>query len=144
MRNNSIQTASKQIQSECKNKLESFGISSLPTNSKIDNQNVVKYLGLHLDKIFILKSSHKRNNYFSRPILTYGCAIWFNISPLVMEKIRIFERKCLRSCPSLYISPQTEYLKYIPNKKLYNEANLIRRDNFIIKLIRYNIQSSLQ
>ena len=23
-----------------------------------------------------------------RPILAYGCAIWFNTSPLVMEKIR--------------------------------------------------------
>lgn len=35
-------------------------------------------------------------------------------------------------------------MKYISNKKLYNKANIIRIDNFIISLIRNNILRCLQ
>ena len=74
-----------------------------------------------------------------RPIITYACPIWFNISPSYMQKLRIFERKCLRSCTKLYRSSHSNYIKYVSNKKLYNAANIIRIDNFIIHLIRRHI-----
>ena len=74
-----------------------------------------------------------------RPIITYACPIWFNISPSYMEKIRIFERKCLRTCSNIYRSHSSNYKKYISNQKLYKESFVIRIDNFIISLIRNNI-----
>lgn len=55
-----------------------------------------------------------------RPILTYGCQIWFNVSPSYMEKLRKFERQCLRN----------------------NAAKISRIDNFIIHLIRNHIRKS--
>ncbi|CAK9806151.1 Probable RNA-directed DNA polymerase from transposon X-element [Anthophora plagiata] len=138
--------------------------SNNPDN-KIPRKNVVRYLGLHLDfklnynehilsqidkaqKSFL---SHKRLFYSKdldkcvkilcyklliRPILTYGCPIWYNISAGTMEKLRIFERKCLRACLGKYRSPESNYKKMISNYKLYEEAKLIRIDLFILKLIR--------
>lgn len=32
-----------------------------------------------------------------RPLITYGCPIWYNINAALMEKLRILERKCLPS-----------------------------------------------
>ncbi|KNC20875.1 hypothetical protein FF38_04214 [Lucilia cuprina] len=52
-----------------------------------------------------------------RPIITYACSIWFNISASNMEKIRIFERKCLRACTSLYRSSEV-YKSYLQKEKL--------------------------
>ena len=76
-----------------------------------------------------------------RPIITYGCSIWFNQSASAMEAVRIFERKCLRACTGLYRSPESNYLKYISNSKLYNSAKISRIDCFILNLIRkYYIQ----
>ena len=76
-----------------------------------------------------------------RPIITYGCSIWFNQSASTMEALRIFERKCLRACTGLYRSPESNYLKYISNSKLYNSAKISRIDCFILNLIRkYYIQ----
>lgn len=145
-----------------------FGIKSNVSNCNIQNKEVVKYLGVYLDKFLyfnqhvkesllkakkaffiyrplfhskFIKSRVKIIMYKSliRPIITYGCPIWFNISPSYMEKIRIFERRCLRACTSLYRSAQSNYTKYISNKILYNSTNIIRIDNFIIHLIRNNI-----
>ena len=63
------------------------------------------------------------------------------MSASAMEAIRIFERKCLRACTGLYRSPESNYLKYISNTKLYNSAQISRIDNFILNLIRkYYIQ----
>lgn len=68
-----------------------------------------------------------------RPILTHGCLVWYNVGPTIMEKLRAFERKCLRACTGLYRSEETNY----------NAANIPRLDNFIIKLTRdYLIISS--
>lgn len=152
---------------------KSFGIKSNIDNTVIPNKQVVKYLGIYLDKFLYfnihvnemllkarnaffvykslfyskhLKSRVKVIMYQSliRPIITYGCPIWFNISPSYMEKIRVFERKCLRACTSLFRSQQSNYLKYVSNKKLYNSANIIRIDNFIINLIRnYTLRCTL-
>lgn len=71
-----------------------------------------------------------------RPLLTYGCSIWFNISASLMEKIRTFERKCLRACVNMHRSTESAHLKFICNKKLYDTANIPRIDNYIIYLIR--------
>lgn len=61
-----------------------------------------------------------------------------------MERIRKFERKCLRACTSLYRSPDSNYVKYVCNRKLYNSSDMIRIDNFTIKLIRNHIVKSTQ
>lgn len=74
-----------------------------------------------------------------RPIITYACPVWFNISPSYMERIRTFERKCLRACTKTYRTPESGYMKYVSNKKLYEKANVIRIDNFMISIIRRHI-----
>lgn len=56
-----------------------------------------------------------------------------------MEKVRVFERKCLRSCTSIHRSSRSNFLHYTSNKKLYNAAKISRIDNFIIHLIRDHI-----
>ena len=77
-----------------------------------------------------------------RPIITYGCPIWFNVSASTMEKIRVFGKKCLRASLSQYRSAETNYFYYISNKKLYNEAKVPRIDNFILKLMRNHFTST--
>lgn len=154
--------------SNVKRNWKSFGIKSSHTNIQIPNKETVKYLGIYLDK-FLYYDKHvtntinkAKNAFFAfknlfyskfldtkvkiimyqvlvRPIITYGCSIWFNISPSYMEKIRVFERKCLRTCTSVNRPHQSNFLKYVSNVKLYNKANIIRIDNFIIHLIRKHI-----
>lgn len=58
------------------------------------------------------------------------------ISAGQMEKIRIFERSCLRACLGRYRSLETDLRHYISNEKLYNLAKIKRIDNFIIKITR--------
>nr|XP_033336421.1 uncharacterized protein LOC117226293 [Megalopta genalis] len=53
-----------------------------------------------------------------------------------MEKLRIFERRCLRACLNKYRTPESNFTKKIKNHKLYEDAKLIRIDLFILKLIR--------
>ena len=61
-----------------------------------------------------------------------------------MEKIRIFERKCLRVCLNKYRKPETNYKHYISNKTIYNESKIIRIDNFLIHLIRKHYARSAE
>ena len=159
--------------SNIKKNWKQFGIKSKISNSLISNKQEVKYLGVILDK-FLYYNKHisstiekSRKAFFKykslfyskhvnskikilmyqsliRPILTYACPIWFNVSPSYMEKIRIFERKCLRACTSLFRSPQSNYLKYVSNNKLYETADVIRIDNFIIQLTRIHIVAATQ
>lgn len=132
---------------------------------KLQNKNIVRYLGIHLDyrlnffnhiNIQIDKAqkafaSHKRLFYSKlltkrtkiicyktivRPILTYGCPVWYNISCSTMEKLRSFERKCLRACLGKYRTPESNYKKLISNPRLYEYAEITRIDLFILKLIR--------
>ncbi|KAK0071859.1 hypothetical protein PV325_012247, partial [Microctonus aethiopoides] len=70
------------------------------------------------------------------PILTYAAPVWWNISASSMEKIRAFERKCLRACLSAYREPTYNYSEMISNKKLYRMANINRFDCHSIKLCR--------
>lgn len=53
-----------------------------------------------------------------------------------MEKIRTFERKCLKACLNINRIEESDYIKYINNQTLYNKAKIPRIDNFIIDLIR--------
>ena len=59
-----------------------------------------KYAFFMLERLFYNRFSHHKLNMLAymaliRPIITYGCPIWFNVSASTMEKIRVFERKCL-------------------------------------------------
>ena len=143
---------------------KSFHISG--ENNNIFQKKCVKYLGININpnlnytnhilailgkarkafgiakKLFYCKYLLKKTKIIAyqsliRPILTYGCPTWFNISSSLMEKLRVFERKCLRILSlNKYRKPETEFKYYISNNKLYNESNVIRIDNFIIHLIR--------
>ncbi|CAG5075185.1 Protein of unknown function [Cotesia congregata] len=53
-----------------------------------------------------------------------------------MEKIRVLDRKCIRTCLKVYRSRESNFKKQISNETLYNIANIPRIDNFIIKLTR--------
>lgn len=134
-------------------------------NEIIPHKNYVRYLGVHLDeklkfnihietqltkaktaffkykRLFYSKILNKKIKIICyllliRPIITYGCPIWYNISASQMEKIRLFERKCLRICLRRFKNPEHEYCKYYSNKTIYDKANIPRIDNFIIKLTR--------
>lgn len=112
---------------------------------EIPNNNSVKYLGVHLDnllrldkhvniqlekanKVFLANTRLFHSAHFSqkakiiccqlliRPIITYAAPVCFNQSASVMEKMRKFERKCLRACVNLYRTPESNYKKYYSNK----------------------------
>lgn len=53
-----------------------------------------------------------------------------------MEKLRSFERRCLRSCLRKKRSESSNFQRHISNKKIYDLANLPRIDLFMIGLIR--------
>lgn len=145
---------------------KSFCISADPySGKKIIHKKEVKYLGVYLDERFLLNShpllqlKKARSVYILcarlfqsralsakakiicyltliRPILTYGCEIWYNISASLMEKFRVFERRCLRACLGLYRTAASNYTKDVRNLIVYEKANINRIDNFIIKLVR--------
>ncbi|XP_076482644.1 uncharacterized protein LOC143304841 [Bombus vancouverensis nearcticus] len=131
----------------------------------IPHKNCVKYLGVNIDyklnykqhteiqltkankafwkmkKLFHSKHLDSKVKILCyqaliRPIITYGCPIWYNISASQMEKIRIFERKCIRACLSTYRSEHSGFKKYVKNKIIYDLANVHRIDCHILKLIR--------
>lgn len=62
-----------------------------------------------------------------RPILEYGFAAWSQLSSHQMERLRILERKCLRSCIN-YARPRHSYYT-ISNKDLYKAADTERIDS---------------
>lgn len=79
-----------------------------------------------------------------RPILTYGCAIWFGVSPHTVEKLRAFERSCLRVCLGMFRDPETDYITLFSNSKIYNKAKIPRIDSFILKLTRNHIANAIK
>lgn len=138
-------------------------------NVELRNQKVVKYLGINIDqfgylnehiniqiaktkkafqcnrRIFhsaYLNTAEKRICYLSliRPILTYGCPIWFNCSASYLERLRKFERKCIRVCLGKYRKAESGYKHYISNKTQYNDFEAERIDLHIIKLVREHIR----
>lgn len=136
--------------------------------NKIPHKDTVKYLGVHMDhllrmnkhidtqlmkanravmansKLFHNKHMPKRAKVICyqlliRPILTYAPTACRNVSASTVEKLRRFERKCLRACLNMYRSQKTEYKHFISNQQLLNEANISRIDNHILKLIRMSL-----
>ncbi|CAD6220028.1 GSCOCG00012947001-RA-CDS, partial [Cotesia congregata] len=132
---------------------------------KIPHRKNVKYLGFHLDhlmklnqhvdkqlekakkafqanrRIFYCKNLYPKAKIICyqlliRPIITYGSPIWWNINAAMMEKLRAFERKCLRACIGQYRTPESNFKKFVSNNKIYEQADIPRIDNFIIKLNR--------
>lgn len=129
-------------------------------NNTIEIKNKIKYLGLILSKNMkyfdhinyiinkTFKAFHKikhifygKNRYTEkvksilykqliRPILTYGFVIWHNISSAQMERLRIMERKFLRTCVNKK-RKQGSYM-YINNNELYSQTNTIRIDRLMV------------
>jgi len=100
-------------------------------------------------KLFYNKNVNKRVKIICyqtliRPILAYGAPIWFNINASLMETLRKFERKCIRVCTNIHRKPDSEHNHFFSNKFLYKEGNIIRIDNFIIKLIRNHYERALK
>lgn len=133
--------------------------------TRIPHKNLVRYLGVHVDhllrmnkhidtqlvkanKAYVANSNLFHNKHMPsrakvicyqlliRPILTYAPTAWWNISASTMEKLRRFERRCLRACLRLYRSQKTGFKHYISNRQLLNTADIPRIDNHILKLIR--------
>lgn len=134
-------------------------------NEVIPHKDCVRYLGVYLDEKIkfnkhietqLMKAKraffqHKRLFYSKilnakikiicyllliRPIIAYGCPVWYNLSASQMEKARQFERKCLRVCLRMFANPEHDYCKHYSNKAIYDAADIPRIDNFIVKLIR--------
>lgn len=131
----------------------------------IPHKKSVKYLGFHINQIirgnlhpdtlinkakkaFSTNSRVFYNSHFTsrakvilymlliRPILAYAAPIWWNSGNSVIEKIRAFERKCLRVCLKINRSTHTDFQRYVNNKTLYDKADIPRIDHFILKLTR--------
>ena len=131
----------------------------------IPHKKCVRYLGIHLDeklyfqqhietqltkakngfwkvkRLFLSKHLNSRVKILCyqaliRPIITYGCPIWYNISASLMEKIRVFERKCIRACLGTYRSASSNYRNFVSNKKIYDSSKIHRIDCHILKLTR--------
>lgn len=132
---------------------------------EISHRKIVKYLGFNIDyfmrlhqhiDIQLIKAKkafkansrlfHNRNLskkakiicylLLIRLIITYAAPIWWNTSASSIEKIRLFERKCLRACLSTYRNINYKFGKMISNQTLCNIANINRVDCHTIKLCR--------
>lgn len=131
-------------------------------NIRIKNSKVIKYLGLNIKSNlnftghinFILKKCnaalalyYKLLSKFSlskkvklliykqifRTAISYAFPSWFNISTFGMERLRKFERKCLRHCTGLNFKTINKRYK---NIDIYKEAKIIRIDNYLIQLCK--------
>ncbi|XP_017882371.1 uncharacterized protein LOC108626291 [Ceratina calcarata] len=127
--------------------------------TEIPHRRHVKYLGVTLDdrlnfsehiisQLFYNIHLERRTKVIAyqcliRPILTYACPIWYNISACKMEAYRLFERKCLRACLRYYREPEYDYRYRVKNTKIYTIAKIARIDIFIIKLIRKHIRDAI-
>ena len=135
------------------------------TSTPIPHRKSVKYLGVHLDyllrgnkhidiqldkagKAFLSNGRVFHNKYLSskaktilymllvRPILTYAAPVWWNFNHTCAERLRCFERKCLRACLGLYRSQSSDWQHYVSNQTLYNKAEIPRIDNLLLKITR--------
>ena len=168
---NNLDSKSKATKKKKKKKWRNFRITDTENDTTIDipHKRNVKYLGVTLDDRLIFSEHlkiqlNKASNVFKslhnlfynthlerifilcviRPILTYACPIWFNVSPCQMELLKKFERKCLKICLRYYREAEHNYKYRIKNSKVYKLAQTIRIDIFIIKLIRDHIKSAMK
>ena len=129
----------------------------------IEHKKEVRYLGVQLDyllrltahiniqlykakkafrgyaNLFFNKSLSQKSKLICymlliRPIISYAAPIWWNTGAATLEKIRKFERSCLRTALHVFRYSDSKY--FISNKEIYNLANIPRFDNFIIQCIR--------
>lgn len=150
-----------------------FGIQSEATGQDIARRTDVKYLGVVIDqylyftdhitkklqmanKAYMLLNRMFHHKHLSaqvklicykaliRPLVTYGAPIWFNQSPAYMERMRLLERRVIRACTRMYRKPETEYQHNVSNNAIYDEANLVRIDRFILGLIRDHHQRAIE
>ncbi|CAB0041050.1 unnamed protein product [Trichogramma brassicae] len=98
------------------------------------------FCNAHLDK----KAKIIAYQSLIRPILTYACPVWFNISNSLMEKMRIIERKILRTSTGLHRSEESNFTKRISNTQVYSAAAIPRLDTFIVKIVRQHIRNAMQ
>jgi hypothetical protein len=66
-----------------------------------------------------------------RPILAYGFPVWYDISSAQMEKLRILERKYLRTFSNIGRKPNSYY--HHNNNLLYKTAKTERIDRLLVK-----------
>lgn len=151
---------------EVRRNLKKFRLKDrLKQEEPIPHKETVKYLGINLDdkvsftkhidikirktkeacainrSLFSSKFFNERVKLIAymcliRPIITYGCPIWFNLTAARMEVIRKLERRCLRVCVGFINSRDKDTLKFKSNKDLYNRAAIVRIDNHIVKITR--------
>lgn len=67
-----------------------------------------------------------------RPVITYGFPAWANATSHQIERIRLVERKILRSCTHYCRNPHN--LHHHKNSHLYRTANIPRIDQHLVKL----------
>lgn len=135
------------------------------TQTQIPTKTSVKYLGYTIDNLCrgtehvdiqltkarnsfhaltrlfnskLLSSQSKITCYqiFTRSILTYAAPIWWNLGAAHMEKLRSFERTCIRTALRKHRTAESAHKQYTSNKLIYNAANINRIDCFILKLTR--------
>jgi hypothetical protein len=131
-------------------------------NSVVQNTKKIVYLGLtlkenynftpHVNKI-IQKASGALTQYYRaihqhsrlskkiklvlykqiiRTIISYAFPAWFHIPKSALKKIKIFERKCLRSITGLYRKPGT--YEYHSNHTLYEAAKIEPIDKYLMRM----------
>ena len=132
---------------------------------EIENKKSVRYLGVQLDylmrmndhidlqlkkakdsfkkycRLFMCKNIEARAKVIcylllTRPLLTYGAPISWNMSASMAEKLRRFERSCIRICLHAFRSATSGGKRMISNYDLYNMAQIPRIDSFILQLTR--------
>lgn len=68
-----------------------------------------------------------------RPVMAYAFPIWFGISSAQMERIRLWERKMLRSCLGIRREQGSDGVYRLPpNQQLYDQIGFKRVDAFLI------------
>lgn len=132
---------------------------------KIPTKDSVKYLGMQIDylakchnhfdaqlvkarnssrslcRLFHNKTLSSRAKIICyqlliRLLLTYSAPICWNIGANQMEKIRMFERSCLRTSLNMHRKKETDYKERISSRELYEPASISRIDTHRLKLTR--------
>lgn len=78
-------------------------------------------------------SQFREYKSYIRPIISFGASVWVRplcTSSAQMEKLRIFERGCLRITSNTYRAIGS-YMR-LSNSKLYEKCSIQRIDNFMI------------
>lgn len=127
------------IETEATKKLKYLGITINEQFSFNEHLNTVKSKARIISSQLnsVLRSKHVNTQVKSyiyktilRPIITYGCNTWINISSAQIEQLRVFERKQIRMCHETRGRSAIEQFKYINSKHLYTVTGVTRIDRF--------------